>query len=39
MFAIYAGDKVTSTNQFVEVVGFDASGKELVRKEVSVSSN
>ncbi|MBC2195758.1 immunoglobulin-like domain-containing protein [Listeria booriae] len=35
-FEIYAQDKVTSATQTVQVVGFDASGVELARQNVTI---
>ncbi|MBM5677953.1 immunoglobulin-like domain-containing protein [Listeria seeligeri] len=35
-FTVYAADKVTSTSQTVEMVGFDASGAENARQAVNV---
>ncbi|MBC2106679.1 Ig-like domain-containing protein [Listeria booriae] len=35
-FTVYAADKVTSTSQKVEMVGFDASGAEIARQAVNV---
>ncbi|EDN8189252.1 hypothetical protein GSY37_14700 [Listeria monocytogenes] len=35
-FTVYAADKVTSTSQTVEIVGFDTSGVEIARQAVNV---
>ncbi|EAC3456743.1 hypothetical protein ARX99_14320 [Listeria monocytogenes] len=35
-FTVYAADKVTSTSQTVEMVGFDTSGAEIARQAVNI---